>query len=143
MKPYTKAKFLQNPKQKTSVFVRFLPLPEAGVRLTQSETPAALRSSSIPRMVTMIWWEIISLYFSFVMLSNSRIWFHAFKGSPDTNMPSASSAHNSFWDFISLTPESTHMITWLFLIAAHRKVIVCRKVSALILMFGLMPKEKR
>jgi catalase len=29
-------------------------------------------------------------------------------------MPSASSAHNSFWDFISLTPESTHMITWLF-----------------------------
>jgi catalase len=27
---------------------------------------------------------------------------------------SASSAHNRFWDFISLTPESTHMITWLF-----------------------------
>jgi catalase len=39
---------------------------------------------------------------------------HAFKGSPDTNMPSASSAHDSFWDFIALTPESTHMITWLF-----------------------------
>ena len=39
---------------------------------------------------------------------------HAFKGAPDNNMPSASSAHNRFWDFISLTPESTHMITWLF-----------------------------
>jgi catalase len=39
---------------------------------------------------------------------------HAFKGAPDTNIPSASSAHNRFWDFISLTPESTHMITWLF-----------------------------
>jgi len=39
---------------------------------------------------------------------------HAFKGAPDTNIPSASSAHNRFWDFISLTPESTHMIIWLF-----------------------------
>ena len=39
---------------------------------------------------------------------------HAFKVAPDNNMPSASSAHNRFWDFISLTPESTHMITWLF-----------------------------
>jgi catalase len=39
---------------------------------------------------------------------------HAFKGAPDSNIPSASSAHNRFWDFISLTPESTHMITWLF-----------------------------
>jgi catalase len=29
-------------------------------------------------------------------------------------MPFSSSAHDSFWDFISLTPESTHMITWLF-----------------------------
>ena len=39
---------------------------------------------------------------------------HAFKGAPDSNMPSSSSAHNRFWDFIGLTPESTHMITWVF-----------------------------
>jgi catalase len=39
---------------------------------------------------------------------------HAFKAAPDSNIPSASSAHNSFWDFISLTPESTHMIVWVF-----------------------------
>ena len=35
---------------------------------------------------------------------------HAFKPSPDTNIPDK----NRFWDFISLTPESTHMILWLF-----------------------------
>lgn len=35
---------------------------------------------------------------------------HSFKPAPDTNAPSP----NRFWDFLSLTPESIHMITWLF-----------------------------
>lgn len=35
---------------------------------------------------------------------------HSFKPSPDTNIPDK----NRFWDFISLSPESTHMILWLF-----------------------------
>jgi catalase len=39
---------------------------------------------------------------------------HAFKPAPDTGYPTSSSANSRFWDFISLTPESTHMITWLF-----------------------------
>jgi catalase len=39
---------------------------------------------------------------------------HAFKPAPDTGFPTSSSANSRFWDFISLTPESTHMITWLF-----------------------------
>jgi catalase len=39
---------------------------------------------------------------------------HAFKPAPDTNIPTSSSANSRFWDFISLSPESTHMITWLF-----------------------------
>jgi catalase len=39
---------------------------------------------------------------------------HAFKPAPDTNIPTSSSANSRFWDFISLTPESIHMITWLF-----------------------------
>jgi catalase len=39
---------------------------------------------------------------------------HSFKPAPDTGYPTSSSANSRFWDFISLTPESTHMITWLF-----------------------------
>lgn len=35
---------------------------------------------------------------------------HAFKPSPPSNIPDP----NRFWDFISLSPESTHMILWLF-----------------------------
>lgn len=38
---------------------------------------------------------------------------HAVKQEPDRAFPQASAAHDNFWDFISLTPESLHMILWL------------------------------
>jgi catalase len=37
---------------------------------------------------------------------------HAVKMEPDRGFPQAGSAHDTFWDFISLTPESMHMIMW-------------------------------
>ena len=37
---------------------------------------------------------------------------HAVKPEPDRAFPQAQSAHDTFWDFISLTPESMHMIMW-------------------------------
>jgi catalase len=37
---------------------------------------------------------------------------HAVKPAPDRGFPQAQSAHDNFWDFISLTPESIHMIMW-------------------------------
>ncbi|MBP7003690.1 MAG: catalase [Amaricoccus sp.] len=37
---------------------------------------------------------------------------HAVKDEPDRGFPQAASAHDNFWDFISLTPESLHMIMW-------------------------------
>jgi catalase len=38
---------------------------------------------------------------------------HAIKPEQDQEIPQASSAHDTFWDFISLMPESMHMIIWL------------------------------
>ena len=38
---------------------------------------------------------------------------HAVKPEPDRGFPQASGAHDTFWDFISLMPESMHMIMWL------------------------------
>src|SRR5213083_3089467 len=38
---------------------------------------------------------------------------HAVKPEPDNEIPQAASAHDTFWDFISLMPESAHMIMWL------------------------------
>ena len=38
---------------------------------------------------------------------------HAAKDEPDRGFPQAQTAHDNFWDFISLTPESMHMIMWI------------------------------
>jgi catalase len=114
MKPYTKAKFLQNPKQKTSVFVRFSTV--TGGR-GSADTVRDPRGFAVKFYTEDGNYDLVGNNLP-VFFIRDAIKFpdmvHAFKGSPDTNMPSASSAHNSFWDFISLTPESTHMITWLF-----------------------------
>ena len=37
---------------------------------------------------------------------------HAVKPEPHNAMPQAASAHDTFWDFVSLMPESTHMLLW-------------------------------
>ncbi|WP_270087668.1 catalase [Sphingobacterium sp. SYP-B4668] len=37
---------------------------------------------------------------------------HAVKPEPNNEMPQAASAHDTFWDFISLMPESAHMLMW-------------------------------
>ena len=38
---------------------------------------------------------------------------HAVKPEPNHQMPQAASAHDTFWDFVSLMPESTHTLMWL------------------------------
>jgi catalase len=38
---------------------------------------------------------------------------HAAKPAPDRDFPQAQSAHDNFWDFVSLMPESMHMVLWL------------------------------
>lgn len=37
---------------------------------------------------------------------------HSVKPEPDKEFPQAQSAHDNFWDFISLTPEAMHMVMW-------------------------------
>ena len=37
---------------------------------------------------------------------------HSVKQEPDRAFPQAASAHDNFWDFVSLSPESTHMLLW-------------------------------
>ncbi|WP_020395692.1 catalase [Thiolinea disciformis] len=38
---------------------------------------------------------------------------HSVKPEPDSEFPQAQSAHDNFWDFVSLTPEATHMLMWI------------------------------
>ncbi|MGQ0620170.1 MAG: catalase [Panacagrimonas sp.] len=37
---------------------------------------------------------------------------HAVKPEPNKGIPQAASAHDTFWDFVSLQPETTHMLMW-------------------------------
>jgi len=114
MEAYTKAKFLQDPENKTPVFVRFSTV--TGGR-GSADTVRDPRGFAVKFYTEEGNYELVGNNLP-VFFIRDAIKFpdmvHAFKGAPDSNMPSASSAHNRFWDFISLTPESTHIITWLF-----------------------------
>jgi catalase len=114
MSPYTKAKFLQNPDKKTPVFVRFSTV--TGGR-GSADTVRDPRGFAVKFYTEEGNYDLVGNNLP-VFFIRDAIKFpdmvHAFKGAPDSNMPSASSSHDSFWDFISLTPESTHMIIWLF-----------------------------
>jgi len=114
MAPYTKAKFLQDPDKKTPVFVRFSQV--VGGR-GSADTVRDPRGFAVKFYTEEGNYDLVGNNLP-VFFIRDAIKFpdmvHAFKGAPDNNIPSASSAHNRFWDFISLTPESTHMIIWLF-----------------------------
>ena len=114
MAAYTKAEFLQDPDKKTPVVIRFSTV--TGGR-GSADTVRDPRGFAVKFYTEAGNYDLVGNNLP-VFFIRDAIKFpdmvHAFKGAPDSNIPSASSAHNRFWDFISLTPESTHMITWLF-----------------------------
>ena len=114
MAKYTCAKFLQDPKKKTPVFVRFSTV--VGAR-GSADTARDPRGFAVKFYTEDGNYDLVGNNLP-VFFIRDAIKFpdmvHAFKPAPDTNIPTSSSANSRFWDFISLTPESTHMITWLF-----------------------------
>src|SRR5580693_5431461 len=112
MKHVTKAAFLADPKVKTPVFVRFSTV--AGER----------GSADVPRDVRGFAVKFYTQEGNFDLVGNNiPVFFiqdaikfpdliHSVKPEPDRAFPQAASAHDTFWDFISLMPESLHMIMW-------------------------------
>ena len=110
---YTKAHFLQDPSVRTPVFVRF------------STVAGSRGSTDMPRDVRGFATKFYTQEGIFDLVGNNMPVFfiqdaikfpdliHAVKPEQDNEMPQAASAHDTFWDFISLTPESMHMIMWL------------------------------
>jgi catalase len=108
----TKAAFLADPKVKTPVFVRFSTV--AGER----------GSADLPRDVRGFATKFYTSEGNFDLVGNNiPVFFiqdaikfpdliHSVKPEPDRAFPQAASAHDTFWDFISLMPESLHMIMW-------------------------------
>ena len=109
----TKAKFLQNAETKTPVFVRF---STAGGSRGSADTVRDVRGFSVKFYTEDGNYDIVGNNIPVFFLQDA-IKFpdiaHAVKPEPDSEMPQASTAHPNFWDFISLVPESMHMVMWL------------------------------
>ena len=86
--------------------------PGRRARRTRRATCAASRSSSTRTRATGTWSATTSRCSSSRTRSRFPDLVHAVKPEADRGFPQAASAHDTFWDFVSLMPETTHMIMW-------------------------------
>ena len=112
MARYTKARFLQNPEKQTPVFVRFSTV--AGSRgstdLARDVRGFAVKFYTDEGVFDLVGNNIPVFFIQDAIKFPDLI--HAVKPEPHNEIPQAASAHDTFWDFISLMPESAHMIMW-------------------------------
>ncbi|MEO8209449.1 MAG: catalase, partial [bacterium] len=112
MKSVTKANFLQDPDEKTPVFVRFSTV--AGSR-GSSDLARDVRGFSVKFYTKEGVYDLVGNNMPVFFIQDAIKFpdlIHAVKPEPDNEIPQAASAHDTFWDFISLMPESMHMIMW-------------------------------
>ncbi len=112
MSKYTKAKFLQTPGARTPVFVRFSTV--AGSR-GSTDLARDVRGFSVKFYTEEGNYDLVGNNMPVFFIQDAIKFpdlIHAVKPEPHHEMPQAGSAHDTFWDFISLMPESMHMIMW-------------------------------
>jgi catalase len=113
MSRYTKAKFLQDPKIQTPVFVRFSTV--AGSR-GSSDMARDVRGFAVKFYTEEGNFDIVGNNMPVFFIQDAIKFpdlIHAVKPEPHNEIPQAASAHDTFWDFISNLPESAHMIMWI------------------------------
>ncbi|XEC95127.1 catalase [Paenibacillus tarimensis] len=110
---YTKAKFLQDPSVKTPVFVRFSTV--VGSR-GSADTARDVRGFATKFYTEDGNYDLVANNIP-VFFIQDAIKFpdvvHAIKPEPHNEIPQASAAHDTFWDFVSSNTETAHMIMWL------------------------------
>ena len=112
MAEYTKAAFLQDPSMRTPVFVRFSTvLGSRGSADTVRDVRGFATKFYTDEGVYDLVGNNIPVFFIQDAIKFPDI-IHAGKPEPHHEMPQAATAHDTFWDFISLMPESMHMIMW-------------------------------
>lgn len=112
MSKYTRAGFLTDTSRETPVFVRF------------STVAGSRGSTDLARDVRGFAVKFYTEEGNFDLVGNNMPVFfiqdahkfpdfvHSVKPEPDNEIPQAASAHDTFWDFVSLNTESTHMVLW-------------------------------
>ena len=112
LKKYTTAKILTEVGEKTPLFTRFSTVAGGAGSI---DTPRDVRGFAVKFYTKEGNWDLVGNNIPVFFIQDAIKFpdlIHAAKMEPDRGFPQAGTAHDTFWDFISLTPEATHMIMW-------------------------------
>lgn len=110
---FTKAALLQKKGARVPVFCRLSTV--AGSKGSK-DTPRDVRGFAVKFYTEAGNWDLVGNNMPVFFIQDAMKFpdlVHALKPEADRGFPQAASAHDTFWDFISLMPESTHMVLWL------------------------------
>ncbi|MBV9913087.1 MAG: catalase [Sinobacteraceae bacterium] len=108
----TKASIFAEAGKRTPTFVRFSTV--AGER-GSTDTARDVRGFAVKFYTDAGNWDLVGNNIPVFFIQDAMKFpdlVHAVKPEPHHAMPQAASAHDTFWDFVSLMPESTHMLLW-------------------------------
>jgi catalase len=108
----TQAGLLTDPSRETPVFVRFSTV--AGSR-GSSDCARDVRGFAVKFYTDEGVWDLVGNNMPVFFIQDAIKFpdlIHAVKPEPNNEIPQAASAHDTFWDFVSLRPESAHMLMW-------------------------------
>jgi catalase len=110
---YTRADLFQRAGERTPAFVRFSTV--AGNK-GSADLARDVRGFAVKLYTQEGNWDIVGNNIPVFFIQDAIKFpdlIHAAKQEPDRAFPQAQTAHDNFWDFVSLTPESMHMIMWI------------------------------
>lgn len=110
---FTRAAFLQDPSVRTPVFVRFSTVQ--GPR-GSADTVRDVRGFATKFYTSEGNYDLVGNNFPVFFIQDGikfPDFVHAVKPEPQNDIPTGASAHDTFWDFVSLQPESLHAVMWL------------------------------
>ncbi|MDS9470526.1 catalase [Sporosarcina pasteurii] len=113
MQQFTRAKFLHNPSKKTPVFVRFSTV--VGSR-GSADTVRDVRGFATKFYTEEGNYDLVANNMPIFFIQDAikfPDFVHSIKPEPDNEIPQASSAHDTLWDFVANNQETAHMMMWL------------------------------
>ena len=109
---FTRAKILTEVGKRTDVFTRFSTVAGGAGSV---DTPRDVRGFAVKFYTVEGNWDLVGNNIPVFFIQDAIKFpdlIHAVKMEADRGYPQAASAHDTFWDFIGLMPEATHMIMW-------------------------------
>ena len=113
LKRYTTARILTEVGEKTPVFTRISTVAGGAGSV---DTPRDVRGFAVKFYTKEGNWDLVGNNVPVFFIQDAIKFpdlIHAVKMEPDRGFPQSATAHDTFWDFISLTPESMHMVMWI------------------------------